>query len=450
MNQVLRLQPSAGQSVSLTAETSDIAVALRYTSALDAAAEKTVYRSPYVYLTDAGYKAVTTGQLIEVPFRLENVGEILGVSLVSTGPVAAFDNAVIYNYAGEGPGGTSPLSVTSLAESFSVSSIANTLEGNGDAVTQAVFRFTTAPEEAAAGAGTTGQVSMTVSYVDGRGVSRSVTIDDLFSYRRGASGEKSEAVIRPGDTTEIALQLSGAAYLESITVSAPDRWLISSVYAELTPPGGSPSVSSATVNNWASGTEPLTIDLLPAAQGGESQGNQIQTFTVTGRSRKAGAAASASAGGTLLITAYPGDTVDLAPAVTAVGKPDTTWSWNMGAYGDRLTVNWDQTAVFRVPDRMAPGESCTFSVACNGDGRISVAVTIMVEQAPEPTPGPTPEPTPEPTAEPTPEPTPESTPEPTPEPMAEPTPEPTPGPTPEPTPEPTAEPTPEPASGSDA
>ena len=379
MTQLVRLQPSAGQSVPLTAETSDIAVALRYTSALDPAAEKTVYRSPYVYLTDEGCKAVTTGQRIELPFHVENVGEVVGLNMVSTGPIAAFDNAVIYNYAGEAPDGAAPLSATSLAEQFAVSTIPTDLEGNGETVTPALFRFTTAPEEASAGAGTAGKISMTVNYVDDRGRSRSVTVDDLLSYRE-AAGEESEGVIRPGSTTEIALQLSGAAYLDSVEVSAADRWLISSVYAELTPPGQAASVSSTTVNNWASAAAPLTIDLRPADQGGESGGNQLQTFTVTARGRKAGIAASASAGGTVLVTAYPGDTVDLTPAVTAVGKPDTTWSWNMGDYADFLTVNRDQTASFRVPNRLSPGDSCTFSVSCNGDGRMSVAVTVMVEE----------------------------------------------------------------------
>lgn len=379
MTQTVRLQPSAGQNVPLTAETSDVAVALRYTSALDASAEKTVYRSPYVYLTDAGYQSMTTGQLLEVPFQVENVGEVVGINIVSTGPIAVFDNAVIYNYAGGEAGTGTPRSVTALAEQFAASSIPTSLEGNGEMVTPALFRFVTAPEEASTGAGTTGKASMTVKYMDSRGLSRTMTVDDLFSYQN-TSGEETGGVIRPGSTTEIALQLSNAAYLDSITLTAADRWLIASVYAELKAPGESPSVSSTTVNNWASDAAPLTIDLLPATEGGEGTGNQIQTFTVTGRGQKTGVTASASAGGTLLVTAYPGDTVDLLPAVTAVGKPDTTWSWNVGDYAGALSVNQDQSASFRVPGKLAPGDSCTFSVSCNGDNRMSVAVTIVVEE----------------------------------------------------------------------
>lgn len=380
MTQLLRAQPASGQNVPLTAETSDVAVALRYTSALDPAEEKTVYRSPYVYLTDVGYRSVTSGRFIEVPFQVKNVGKVVGISIISTGPLISFDNAVIYNYAGETVGGSEPIGVTALAESFGAGSVAVSVEEKGDIVSYALFRFTTAPEEASTGAGTTGQVSMEISYVDAAGLSHFVMAEDILRYRRDLSGEESEAVIRPGSTTEVALQLSNAVYLDRITLSAKDRWLVSSVNAELTPTEGESSVSATTVNNWASDTEPLTIDLRPAAQGGESQGNQIQTFTVTGRGRKAGVAASASAGGTVLVSAYPGDTVELVPTVTAVGTPDTSWSWNMGEYKDLLAEGRDKTALFRVPDSMAPGESCTFSVSCNGDGRMSVAVTVMVEQ----------------------------------------------------------------------
>ena len=60
----------------------------------------------------------------------------------------------------------------------------------------------------------------------------------------------------------------------------------------------------------------------------------------------------------------------------------------MGSYDKALTANQDQTAVFRVPGSMKSGDSCTFSVFCNGDARMSVAVTVMVEEAKAETPAP--------------------------------------------------------------
>lgn len=394
MHQTLRLQPAAGQSVSLTAESNDVAVALRYTSTLDPAANKTVYQSPYVYLTDAGYTSITTGKFIDIPFELSNVGEIVGISIVTTGPVVSFDNALARSYAGPAPGaeaespaGDTPAALLdswSLSTPFTANTMASVYTEEGQLVTPAVFRFVTAPEEANAGAGTSGMVSMTVCYADSAGAMRSMQFDDLLSYLPSGGS------LLPGSTAELSLQLSDAAYLDHIVLSAEDSWLLSSVSAELSPPGGTPSQSSATVNNWARSGAPLTIDLLPALYGGSGEGNQIQTFTVTGRGDAAqvssSAAATGSSGGALQVTAYAGDTVRLTPAVTAVGNPDTTWTWNAGGYERELVVDSANNAAFRIPDSMAPGSSATFSVACNGDKRLAVSITVAVVKRPEPEP----------------------------------------------------------------
>ena len=120
----------------------------------------------------------------------------------------------------------------------------------------------------------------------------------------------------------------------------------------------------------------------------ESGGNYIQSFSVTGRAQNAGIAASAAEGGALLVTAYPDDTVYLKPAITAMGNPDLTWTWNMGKYESEITVDDDGVALFRMPSRMLPGDSCSFSVTCNGDNRRTVSITIAVEAEPLPEPEP--------------------------------------------------------------
>ena len=407
MHQLLRLQPASGQSAALTAETSDVAVALRYTSTLDPAGTKTVYQSPYVYLTDVGYTAITTGKFVDIPFELSNVDEVVGLAIATTGPVVSFDNALISNYAGPAaPGGSTGtdtasgadpgtdtgetpdtlLGTCSLSQAFTATTLPAVYTSAGQIVTPASFRFTTAPEEANAGAGTSGAVSMTVHYTDSVGGQASMLFDDLLSYLPAGSSPV------PGSVIEIPLQLSDAAHLNSIVLSAEDSWLLSSVSAQLTLPDGTSSLSSTTVNNWARSTAPLTVDLLSPLYGGTGEGNQIQTFTVTGRGQNAQMAASASAtvnsGGSLLVTAYEGDLVELTPVVSAVGKPDTTWSWNAGSYENSLSVRNDGSASFRVPGSMSPGDSCTFSVACNGDKRLAVSITIAVEAEPIPEPEP--------------------------------------------------------------
>jgi hypothetical protein len=231
MHQVVRLQPASGQAVPLVAESSDIAVALRYTSNQDPAPEKTVYQSPYVYLTDAGCFGVTTGQMVEVPFEVSNVDQIVGLSVVSSGPNVEFDNAIVYNYSGAAGAEQSVLLGSgSLAQSFTTSTIPSVLSSDGQAVTTARFRFTTAAEEVAVGAGTTGQVDMKINYVDGNGSMRQMSFDGVLARLTGA------ATPTAGSVVDLVLQLNDAAYLDSVEISAQDDWFITHMAAELTLP----------------------------------------------------------------------------------------------------------------------------------------------------------------------------------------------------------------------
>ena len=378
MHQVLRLQPASGQAAVLTAETSDVAVALRYTSSLDPAEDKTVYQTPYVYLTDAGYAGVFTGESLEIPFSASNVGEVVGLSVISSGPVVSFDNALVYNYAGVEGDNSTLLNTCYLAQSFTASSVASVLSARAETVVPAVFRFTTAAEEVAGGGATSGQVSMTVRYMDNSGQTRTMTFGDLLSYL------PEDVTPTAGSTVEVSLLLNDAAYLQDITLTAQDSWFLSAVSADLTLPGGQLSSSATTVNNWAD-SGGLTVDLCPDDhRETPNEGNVIQSFSVTGRGRQAGAAASASAGNALLVTAYASDMVDLTPVITAVGSPDTSWNWNTGAYSNNLTVHSSGTAAFYVPYDAVPGDSFTFSVSCNGDNRLTVPITITVVEKPAP------------------------------------------------------------------
>ena len=77
-----------------------------------------------------------------------------------------------------------------------------------------------------------------------------------------------------------------------------------------------------------------------------------------------------------------------------------------GAYENNLIVNADGSALFYINADTLAGTSYTFSVHCVGDQRLSVPITIAVEDPP-----PEPEPEPYPTPDLDPEPAPESTPE---------------------------------------
>jgi len=385
MRQTLRLQPAASQAAGLTAQTSDIAVALRYTSTLDPAGRKSVYQSPYVYLTDGGYTTVTTGQGLELNFNLSGVDEIVGLSVVSSGPVAAFDNAVAYNWSV--PDSSQPAALLGAGyfpESFTASAMQSVLTASEETVVPVLLRFTTPAEEVVHGAAPGGQVDMRVRYVDNDGEKREMEFPDLTRWLSQGTAPAA------GSTAEASFLLNDAAYLEEIVLTAEDAWFLSNISAQLTLPEGEVNVST-TVNNWA-GEDALRVDLRPDSQrDAPNTGNVIQSFSVMGRAQRSGASASAASGASLLVTAYPGDTVYLTPVTTVIGNPDASWSWNPSGYEGNLTVHGDGTAAFFIPHSMSPGDSCTFSVSCNGDNRLTVTVTVLVEAEPIPEPEPVPD-----------------------------------------------------------
>ena len=369
MYQTLTLQLAEGQNHLLTAETSDVAIALQYTSNIDPATNKTVYQTPYVYLTDAGYVAIQSGKSLELTFDTPHVAEVVGLSIVSTGPLTEFDNAIIRNYSGiRGEAGAELMSSAYISQPFTANTMESIVPTGDETVVPVLFTFNTASEDAVVGAGTSGKVGMTVNYTDDSGRPRSVKIQNILRYFNDY------AKPTPGTTVKMPLLLSGAAQIDSILLSAEDSWFLTSVSAELTKVDDT-LVTSTSVNNWVPSGGTLTVDLSATASG-----NYIQSFSVSGRSRNAGKSASAVVGSTLLISAYPGDTVELAPAVTAVGNPDTTWTWNPGNYASNLSVNANNSAVFRVPSGMSVGESCTFSVTCNGNNQLTISITVMIEE----------------------------------------------------------------------
>ena len=78
MMQVLSYNPLQD----LIAENRDMAVAVYFTPS---GAPDQEIRSKYIYLTDAGYKMVKPGQLLELDFDLGDVSEIRGLNIVKTG-----------------------------------------------------------------------------------------------------------------------------------------------------------------------------------------------------------------------------------------------------------------------------------------------------------------------------------------------------------------------------
>ena len=365
MYQTLTMQVAEGQSRVLTAESSDVAVALRYTSSLDPENTKTVYQTPYVFLTDAGCTAVREGQILELPFDAVFVDSIVGISVVSTGEPLTFENAVAVNCSGtRGTTGATTLSSASFADSFTAGTFTVEVEASEEEVVPVTFTFTTAAEEVAAGAGTSGKVTMQLNYQGSGGTPHTFEIGNLLRRLSGTPTSGSSVTMR--------VLLSDLDQLENAVVTVEDSWQLASVSAQLEKIEETKTVSTS-VNKAALSGEPLTIDL-----GGFERHNYIQTFSVTGVVSGESGVYSASSGGTLGIGVGAGDVVTLTPAVTAVGSPATTWTWNASGWDSNLTVHSDGTATFRVPMSWHSPDSATFSVTSDADNRLTVTVTVTL------------------------------------------------------------------------
>ncbi len=367
MHQTVTFQPSADQKLSLVAENYDVAVALRYTSTLDPSAEgsKTVYQSPYVYLTDADITTVLTGKNVIIPFEMPCVDEIMGICVVSTGPAVSFDNALIRNYSGTAGDTDILLSTVGLDQAIQVTTIPTVIHSDGKAVLPAVFTFTTAPKDMVSGAGTSGKVSMIVHYTDSDSTAQSMMISDILRFLDGESP-------LAGSTVQMPIMLSNVVSIQSVEIIADDGWFITELTVELTNPDGSTDIVSRQVNNWATGVQPLTIDL--SENGTDSY---IQSFGVSAVTSISGNMASALSGSILQIQAYAGEGIVLIPEIWAVGNPNKSWEWVV-ADSNALSIQADGSAVYHVPSGAAVGQTFVVEVVYGGDRRISVVISITV------------------------------------------------------------------------
>lgn len=382
MHQTLQMQVAPNQAAALTAKTSDILVALRYVSALDASG-KMVYRTPYTYLTEANITSLSYGKSVTVPFSVGNIGRVVGLSVISSGPTVEFERALIANYAGEAGDDNILLSTCSIKEGFVSSSMRiDKTANNTDTVTPVTFTFVTGAETTYPGAGAQGQINMDVCCVDGSGKEVTVPVADIAKYL--PAGETFDA----GTTKSISLLLPNIDYVKSVDLSTDDDWFLSSVTATTTPLGGTPLSATKSVNNHVSKDNPLKVDVTPTSKGGTAEGNEILSFTVKGTASVSGTSASAtstSATGMreIEISAYEGDTIKIEPSIKAVGTPDMTWKW---FNADELYITADgKSATFTVPAGTAANSKFDLgSVRCNGDSRLTIGITVKVVEKPKP------------------------------------------------------------------
>lgn len=378
MHQVVQLQLAPNQDIELVAETADIAVALRYTTDSSPDGAKQVYRSPYIFLTDQEYNHLVSGMELDLVFEVGNVDQVIGLSVVSTGPKLIVDRALIYNYKGAADAANPTLIDTcSLTNSFTVSTMEVITDRNDtDILIPAKFTFTTASDTEIAGSGVTGQIGLEIHYLDTKGVDQVEKITDISSLLSAPAAQ--------GSTTELNLMLPNAKQLVSVSVKpVEDKWFLSSLSATLTLTPSTQSSCDTTVNNWATPDAPLTVDIRPRDVRGEDEpfGNILTSLSVSGRVIGSGSTGNAYYGNTLNLQAHPGDVVVLTPNISATGQPDTSLSWEY-TQGFLLDRN-DGTFTFSIPHTSNAGDTYTLRVSCNAKKALQVDITITVVNPPE-------------------------------------------------------------------
>ena len=171
-------------------KTSNIAIAMRYTSTLDPG--NTEYYSPYVYLTDIGINKIYPGMMIDVPFDIPYVKDIKGYKIASFGNKinARVKGSMAVNYnnsSANDASGTMIGGVYSSNGSYDIKNalmeydLAEGITGEGS-VAPLSIRFKTAKAMKGVESGTATPVRAMIYYTDQMGAAQTYQISDLRKF----------------------------------------------------------------------------------------------------------------------------------------------------------------------------------------------------------------------------------------------------------------------------
>ncbi len=399
-NQQVEIYLAANQSASLVAETSDIAVALRYTSLLDST--DTVYRSPYYYVTDSGVTSISSSDTITVDMDVHGIREIVGITVASNCDTAlTLDGITVNQY--DGPLYTTSAKLAtyertssnylgsySLDYTFIPSSIAQEYDFTSESLTPVTLEFTTPTESEMSGATSTGSFGMTIGYVDNTGLGRILSYDDITSfYYTTDSG-----------TTAMKVYLPGLQYVTSVTLttSSQDSWFIDRLAVSTSSPSQTNYSCDTSVNNWVVRYSDLTIDVTPSEfrETGSVVGNDISSLNLTATSSATDALSVTtnypSSISTLTVPAYTGTSVTLTPSLTVTGSPDSSFYWSGStttllsgsSYSSLNALSGASTggaATFTVPYNAQVGDVFYLTLSTTVDS-YSISIIIQVVEKP--------------------------------------------------------------------
>lgn len=269
----MSVSPDTKEST-LFAEENDIAVSFKYKSSVDN--NEGEYYSPYVYLTDAGYKKIRPGQMLEIPFEVPYVSEITGYRIVSFGALeGAVDAAAIVNYSfSERKIDEESGEITyedkkregvycfNRSNAFTNSVVETGAPGYGftgeNTLNLLDLTFNTSEATSTDESGTDEQVSMIFNYKDHMDRERSRTIQDIRPFI-----QSDEQQFETGGSSRVMLFLPECSELISIDIllsggQGNEGWMIDSINGSL---GLGDTKINRSVNKTFSATESTTISL---------------------------------------------------------------------------------------------------------------------------------------------------------------------------------------------
>ena len=250
----------------LTAETDDVAVAIRYTTTNDVSGQE--YESQFIYLTDQNWSELRAGKVIDLTFNESYVKEITGIKIRGTGHSTrngvsiASATAAVYETSLSGgeercTGNFSFAYGVTLAAGAGdqVMQRTDTLEDGSGNVSQVTISFTVpdVKDVPAVAENATGAVGMVINYRDESDVVREKSINDICAYA------EDNASFQSGSTVTLRLQMSGVKEI---------RWLM------LGPTDGAGNAAALTLSDMS-----ITMETL-----GETLGYQrnLQDWSGTG------------------------------------------------------------------------------------------------------------------------------------------------------------------------
>ena len=326
-NQLVQLcfSPEMTESVELSPEKRDVAVAIRYKTVNDLG--NTYYTSRYVYLTDikdmvgdtevSRYGTITPGMIVELPFDESCVSEIVGVVVASVGKVdATVDSACVGVYATSGDQKGELIDWYNFAEPKTLSATPQAMSATEETVVPILMRFTTNENAKILSSGSDSSnaapIRMALTYINSEtGACETASFADIRDYLVDGSFTADESGAGTATIRFFMKNVDSIRYitLEPYTVNpyGSAAWGLGSCYCEAVIDKVKKS-SSVKLDQLVAQDQPVTVNFSTVLV--ELEGSCYEPeFDVTNRCKT-------GSDGTAELTVSPGQTVVITPKIS--------------------------------------------------------------------------------------------------------------------------------------